>query len=71
MKSEEYLRQAEVCEAEARKQTATALRRQFEFLARQWREFAARIALVEKSKNRIVQSQIVPSQVVSTSHSQD
>jgi len=54
MKSEEYLRQAEVCEAEARKQTAAALRRQFEFLARQWRDFAARVARVEKSRAQIV-----------------
>lgn len=53
MKPEDYLRQAEVCEAEARKQTVTALRRQFEFFARQWRDFAARSEAVERSKTRI------------------
>lgn len=50
MNREAYLRQAELCEAEARKQNTPALRRQFEFLARQMRDFADRLERVERSR---------------------
>jgi hypothetical protein len=53
MKLEDYLRQAEVCEAEAKKQTAAVMRQQFEFLAKQWRDFAAKLELIEKSRTRV------------------
>jgi hypothetical protein len=57
MKSDDYLRQAEFCDAEARRQTLLALRRQFELLARQWRDFAVRTDLVEKSRAKAAGAQ--------------
>lgn len=50
MNREDYLRQAELCEAEALKQSAPTMRRQFEFLARQMRDFAEKIERIQQSR---------------------
>jgi len=53
MNRDDYLRQAERCEAEARKQSSSPLRGQFELLARQMRDFADKIARVEQSRSQL------------------
>jgi hypothetical protein len=57
MKPDDHLRQAELCDAEARKRPVGALRRQFELLARQWRDFATRTELVEKCRAKTAGAQ--------------